>query len=113
MANDWYGSSIETSASDNTPMVDSGTGRTLILRVFEFAINPKEKERPNKQDLFNSHWPQLRIMLWGDGLVANQDVPPKVIVGRRRYRIFILCEPKFRTMVNDKTKTLQELFKQA
>lgn len=112
---DWHNREIQ---SDTVPMFDSGTGRTYIIREFDFAIDPKvakelreKKIKIDKQQLFNSHWGQIRALLWGDGLVANQDYPPKVIVGRKKYRIFILCEPKFRTIVNDKVNTLQEVFK--
>lgn len=111
----WYGTEIQ---SDTTQMVDSGTGRPFILRTFEFAKNPKVQmelrdkkiPQPTKQQLFNTHWPQIRTLLWGDGLVANEEVEPRVVIGKKKYRIFILCEPKFGTIVNDKMKTLQEVF---
>lgn len=116
---DWYGATLET---PGTQMVDSGTGKPYILRTFEFAINPKvakemrdKKQTMDKQQLFNSHWPQIRLMLMSDGLVANEDVPPRVVVGKKRgkgkYRIFVLCEPKAGVAVVDKVATLQDLFK--
>lgn len=114
----WHGREVSTSADEGVQMVDSGVGKPYILRTFEFAIDPmvnekmkKEKQVVDKQMLFNSHWPQIRILLWGDGLVANEDVPPRIVVGKKSYRIFVLCEPKFRTMVADKPQTLQEVFK--
>lgn len=109
----WTGQELQT---ESTPLVDPGSGRKLILRMFEFTINPQKvkeikakKIKLDKQQLFNMHWPQIKTMIWGDGLVANRDVDPRVIIGRKNYRIFVLCEPKFGTMVADKTKTLQEL----
>ena len=105
---EWFGSQIQTEA---TPMIDSGIGRPLILRTFEFAIKPNQQRKVTKQELFNAHWPYIRTLIWSDGLVANTDVEPRVVVGKKRYRIFILCEPKFRTLVADKPKTLQEVFK--
>lgn len=117
MDNTWYGQSLET---DKTEMVEPGTGKPYILRIFDFAINPsiykelKEKKvKPTKQDLFNYHWPHLRTLLWADGLVANEDCPPRVEVSRggKKYRIFLLCEPKFRNIVVDKMQTLQEILK--
>ena len=111
----WYPQQVST---DGVPMVDAGIGRPLILRTFEFSINPvteaKLKEKNitvTKQDLFNQHWPQIRALIWSDGLVANQEVDPRVIVGKTRYRIFILCEPKFRNLVADRPTTLQDVFK--
>lgn len=112
---EWHKQVAET---DNVPMVDSGEGKPYILRTFEFSINPvvaadmkAKKIKIDKQQLFQSHWPQIRTMLWGDGLVANEDVPPRIQVGKVNYRIFVLCEPKFGVIVNDKINTLQEMFK--
>ncbi len=103
---DWYGRDLQTNSD---PLIDSGTGRPMIIRQFQFVFNPNLKQKPTKQDLFNSHWPQMKIMLWGDGLVANTDVEPRMIVGKRKYRIFLLCEPKLRTMVAERPLTLQQL----
>lgn len=113
----WHGRSVETSASDSVPMFDEGTGKHHILRTFEFSINPAvdkqlkdKRQKVDTQTIFNSHWPQISTMLWGDGLVANRDIPPKVVLGRNSYKIFVLCEAKLRTMINEKSKTLQEVF---
>lgn len=116
---DWYASTVETKAE---PMIDPGKGQELVLRQFEFYFDPKalnaigEKRipAPTKQELFNSNWPQMRIMLWSDGLIANQDVEPRIIIGRKRYKIFILCQPRVKAsgvkeMVVDKAKNLSEI----
>lgn len=107
---EWYGATLET---PGTPMVDSGSGRPLILRIFEFAVKPQPSGTPSatKQQLFNLHWRQIRDMIWADGLVANTDVGPRVVVGKKRYRIFVLCEPKFRTMIAERPSSLQDIFK--
>lgn len=105
----WHGTEI---LSDATPMVDTGTGKALILRTFEFAVKPGMIV-PSKQDLFNSHWGYIKSLIWSDGLVANTDVDPRVVIGKKRYRIFILCEPKFRTMIVERPTTLQDIFKRA
>jgi hypothetical protein len=103
--------------TQGTPMVDSGTGRPLILEVFEYFINPirvKELEERkiviSKQEIFDGHWPQIRALIWSKGLVASTDVEPRIVIGKRKYRIFILCEPKFRTVLKDKPQTLQQIF---
>jgi len=110
----WHGAQLGV---EGIPLVDAGVGKPLILRVFEFAINPvKVKELKekgiivSKQEIFNTHWPQIKMQIWGDGLVANEQVDPRVIIGKKRYRIFILCEPKFRNIVVDKPRTLQQVF---
>ncbi len=116
--NSWYGREISTGGEDGTQMVDSGTGKPFILRTFEFGINPQTSKmfkdlnvRPSKQEIFNSHWPQIRTVLWGDGLVANEDVEPRIVIGADKYQIFVLCEPKMRTMVAERPQTLQDVFK--
>lgn len=105
-------------ATDGVPMVDAGTGRALILRTFEFKIDYKKlkvlEEKGitiDKQQIFNSHWPQIKSTIWGDGLVASTDVDPRVVIGKTRYRIFILCEPKMGVMLVDRPTNLQTVFK--
>lgn len=106
----WHGATIET---PTTPMVDSGTGRPLVLRPFRFAKKEDvwAKMTPSNQELFNFHWPQMKAMIWGDGLVANTDVAPRVVIQKKAYTIFVLCEPRFRQMMIDKPRTLQEILK--
>lgn len=111
----WVGQEVATNADDAVPLVDPGTGKTLVLRIFQFAFNPefllKKNQVVNKQDIFNSHWHQMRIELWKDGLVPREDVDPRVVLGRKGYRIFILSEPRLRTTVVEKPQTLQEITK--
>lgn len=109
MKDNWFGTSIET---PGTPMIDSATGKPLILRTFEFAMKPLPPgiPIPTKQQLFNSHWPHIRDVIRFDGLVANTDVEPRVVIGKSRYRIFVLCEPKFREVLIDRPITLQQVF---
>lgn len=113
MDENWFGSTIET---PTTPMVDNGTGRPLILRTFEFAIRPGQLRRPTEQELFNAHWEHIKTAIKFDGLTANTDVDPRVVIGKKRYRIFILCEPRMNSQgvketVIEKAKSLQDVFK--
>ena len=105
-------------ATDGVPMVDAGTGKPLVLRTFEFKLDYKKLKEAedrhvqiDKQMIFNSHWPQIKNLIWADGLVASTDVDPRVVIGKTRYRIFILCEPKFRVVLADKPTDLQTIFK--
>ena len=110
----WYGSTLET---EGVPMIDKGIGTAYDLKVFEYAMKPLAEgvAYPTKQQLFDIHWPEIRLRIWSDGLVANTEVPPRVSIGKRRYRIFILCEAKTNKhgikIELSKTKTLQEIFK--
>lgn len=122
MDNKWFGKDQWTSTdveTEGTPLIDPGTGQPFIIRQFEFSFNPetlKEIKKnklpaPTKQQLFDSAWPQIRIMLWGDGLVAIEEAefPPHIKIGKRKYKIYITCQPRRGTMVNEKPFTLQEL----
>lgn len=115
----WTGQQV--GVNSNIPLVNDGTGKPYIIRQFDFAFDPnvliKIKQKkipvPTKQELFNSNWHQIRITLWGDGLIAIEDelFPPRIVIGRKKYKIILVCEPRFRTMVADKPQTLQEITK--
>lgn len=114
---EWHPMAAQT---DGVPMVDAGIGRPYVLKEYTFLINPgKVKELEEKgitvtnQEIFDNHWPQIRLNIWSEGLVAIQDskYPPRVVISKKVYRIFIVCEPKFGRVVHDKPKTLQEVFK--
>jgi len=90
MANDWYGQQL---VSDDVPLVDAGEGRDIVLREFRFAMLPNAII-PTKQMLFNAHWAYIRDKLWADGLEANEDHAPRVVIGKYAYRIFIVCQLK-------------------
>jgi len=102
----WHADQLETKSD---PLIDSGTGRPYIIRQFDFTFKPGMKKFPTKQDLFNAHWPQIRVLLWSDGLVANEDVEPRVLMNKKKYKIILLCEPKFGRVVMDKPQNLQQI----
>jgi len=109
----------ELGVNSNVPLVDAATGRQQIIRKFEFAVSPfilqkiKQKKipTPTRQELFNSHLQQMRTELWKDGLVPREDIPPSVVVGRKRYKIVLVCEPRLGVAVIERPKTLQDITK--
>ena len=110
----WEGQ--ELGVNSNIPLVDAGTGKQYIIRQFEFEFNPKfikdlkdGKTKLDRQVLFNSHWKQIEVTLWGDGLVPRKDIEPRMMIGKKKYRIVLMCEPRLRTMIADKARTLQEI----
>lgn len=113
----WTGQEI--GVDSNIPLIDAGTGKPYIIRQFEFSFNPemakkiqdKKYPAPTKQELFNSNWRQIQVMLWGDGLVPYQGVEPRMIVGKKKYKIILLCEPRTGVVVANKPRTLQEITK--
>ena len=113
----WIGQ--ELGVNSGIPLVDEGKGKPYIIRQFEFSFNPefrlklrdKKVAMPTKQELFNYHWRQLEAVLWGDGLVPCKEVEPRMVIGRKKYKIILLCEPRFKVLVADRPKTLQEITK--
>lgn len=114
---DWYGKQVDVNS--DVPLVDEGKGSPYIVRQFEFVFSPETLQKirekkipaPTKQELFNSNWRQIQVMLWSDGLVAAQESEPRMIIGKKRYKIILLCQPRQRVMVADRPKTLQEITK--
>lgn len=107
-----YASSLDT---EGTQINDPALGQTRVIRGFEFKMNPEMiKYFPSdRQVLFNNHAKQMTTILWGDGLVPIEDIPPRVIINRKRrtYQIFIPCQAKRDTLFVDKPKSLQEQLK--
>ncbi len=102
----WEGATADVQSD---PLIDSGKGEISILRIFEFAINPAVQYVPTKQELFEYHYPQIVAALWKDGLVENRDVPPRITLGDKKYRIYVTCSAKQGLTVLEKPITLQEL----
>jgi hypothetical protein len=109
----WHGQEIEVSSD---PLVEEGPrGRTIVLRSFYFKANPEimKRDKPTKQQLFNSHAKQIELMLWGDGLIPFHGVEPKLIVSKKRdeYKIFIACEARNGVTITETPTLLQDLTK--
>ncbi len=109
---DWYGQEANVQSG---PLVDSGTGIPVIMRFFEFKANPVnlKRDKPTKQDLFNSHYHQIKTTLWADGLKVLEGIEPAIILSKRKdsYRIMVTCIPKEGVSLLESTQTLQQLIK--
>lgn len=109
-----YGADLDTTP---VPLVDSGTGRTLTLRSFDFAISPNVKLShfpKSKQQIFNDHAKLIKTMLWADGLVpyeGNVRTDPKVIINLkdRSYKIIVVAQARSSTSFYDKPTSLNKL----
>jgi hypothetical protein len=101
----WEGQEIE---SERFEIKDPGVGQPVILRTFEFKINPAlpKNIKPTKQDLFKYHEQMIKTMLWSDGMTILDEKKPKVQISKHqnKYRIFVLCMP--REVLLDKPLTL-------
>ena len=110
----WTEQELAVKAGD--PLVDSGKGKSLVIRVFDFKFEPRVKQadiqraRNNKQEFFNTHAKYIRDFLWKDGLKIREDHDPKLLFKKDGYRIAILCEARLGVNVFEKPTTLQNIF---
>lgn len=112
----WYAQDIEVNSD---PLIDPGTGKAVFIRQFMFKhhqdtlkrIQAKELPSPSDQQLFDQAWSVIRPILWGDGLVANQDITPKIARGNNGYTVIIACEAKLGQTVIDRPNNLTALLK--
>ena len=99
------------------PLIDSATGKKVIIRKFEFewgkkiGLEDKMNAQYNKQAFFNSHAKYIRDFLWKDGLSILENQDPKMIFNKKGYIIAIACEARFGVSIFEKGQTLQDIFK--
>lgn len=85
-----------------------------IIREFMFSFNPetvskirqKQIEAPTRQGLFNAHLKQIEIMLWGDGLVFDTEFQPRIVIGKKKYKIVIVCKQRQGVMLGMANKPI-------
>lgn len=110
----WHGQELSVESDPIDPNDAEWGTKKVIIRWFKFSFNPELKIKPTEQELFNAHAPQIRLELWKDGLIANEDDGPKVIIAKNwkkdGYQIFITTVPKPLTYF-DKPEKLTTLLK--
>lgn len=95
---------------------DEGSGKTIVVRSFDFRANPQafREYTPSKQELFNAHAKQIEEYLFADGLQVMPDVKPQLILSKKRegYRIVVGAEPRQGQIITrrdqDKIQTLSQ-----
>ncbi len=94
---------------------DKGTGQTIDLRFFDFAVNPEafKQQIPTAQELFNTHWKGMLSLMWKDGWKPYEAIEPRFMFSKDRkyYRFIIACIPTMGNVIADKPRTLTELIK--
>lgn len=110
--NEWQGQTVEVQ-SDTHLEDDHGTGEHVIIRQFEFIVNPETfaKHIPTLQDLFNDHQKGIAALLWQDGLTPILEIQPRIVFSKdnRKYSIFVTARPSIGQSVVDTSFTLSEL----
>ena len=107
----WQGSQVQV---ESQPLIDPGVGQPTIIRTFIFKANPEFLKKNkglrgiDKQELFNNHWRLLQIELWKDGLMAVEEVSPKITFRKNHYFIQITCKARFGVIVVDSPQKLQD-----
>lgn len=99
--------------SELTLEADQGDGRAVIVRNFDFKMNPEtwREHQPTKQELLNSHLRQIEILLMKDGLKPFTETEPRVMISKNQqfYRIVVGAEPMKGWLLHDRPKTLSQL----
>lgn len=113
----WTGQEAQVNSD---PIEDSGTGTTRVIRFFEFNLNPAYKGQwMHKQEIFNAHKDQIRTFLWRDGLIPTEDIPPRVLIDKKKgkYKIVVLCEPYsihgVKQTITERAQNVQDIIKNA
>lgn len=92
---------------------DEGYGNAVVIRMFEFGVNPEsfKRHQPTKQELFNSHSKGIEAFLWRDGLQVISEVEPRIVFNKKQttYKIFIGARPKRGEMLTQAPHTLSQL----
>ena len=90
---------------------DTGTGKAVMLKFFEFGANPEAfKARiPTGQELFNAHRHQIEYILSQEDLEIYEGFPPKISISKNKksYRIVVAGLPW--GLSRTKIKTLSEI----
>ena len=109
---EWEGQEMQT---DQKPLMDSGAGKLIILRTFDFQLPPL-KELPTKKQLLDFHKSKIMAFLWRDELTPIQEF--KLAFSKncdcckqenRHFRIFAVCQAKQGSNVLEKPQRLQDI----
>lgn len=108
----WEGEEIQAQSKTKIEE-DQGTGIPVVLRFFEFGVNPEafKNRKPTAQELLNSHLRGIESLLWSDGLTFYKEVEPRLMFSKdnKKYRFIIPCLPT--QALIDTPKTLTQLLK--
>lgn len=108
----WLGQELQVNSD---PLIDLQTGDNVLLRVFDFGANPEnlKRDKPTKQQLFDSHVKQIMTMLWSDGLEPAKEINPLIQISKKKekYRILMWCRAKSGVAWADTPQSLQEITK--
>lgn len=87
---DWDVQEIETKSD---PLIDSGTGKPIILRQFKFTLNPAIKVLPTKEQILTKQYlKDLNNILWAQDLELV--MMPRVVISQKEILVIAPCQPR-------------------
>ena len=98
----WYGNEVST---DAVQMEDTGKGKPIILRCFDFVRNPAV-ELPTDKEVIAEYQKFIDTFLWKDSLVRIQDL--KLVIEKDKFKIFATCQAKAGAVILEKPLTIQD-----
>lgn len=103
-------SSVEAQSQTSLEQ-DHGSGIPVIIRCFTYGINPVafKDHTPTKQELFDNHKRGLEMHLWRDGMIYYDQVPPRIVMGKTQYQIFVAALPAGNNVLLERPQTLSEI----
>lgn len=106
----WEAQQLEVQ-SDTKLESDTGHGQAIVIRQFEFGINPVafKEAPPTRQELFNSHLKGIEMMLWRDGMKIFPDVEPKIKFDATKYTIILAALPMKGHILREVPQTLAQI----
>ena len=99
---EWHGQDIAFQAD---PLQDLGKGKPIILRQFDFAIQPGVS-LPSKDEISESYRKFIDGFLWKDGLRRIRNL--HVVIDKKHFKIFATCQAKTGAVLLDKPLTIQD-----
>jgi hypothetical protein len=104
---EWEGQDIQT---DSVPMINDGSGKAVIVRVFDFMLPPlKDEEIPSDEELIRIHKTKLTAFLWRDELVPVQKFKCVLSNDKKSFKIFITCQAKAGSVILGTPELLQNV----
>ena len=103
-AHKWYGKEDKT---DEKLMHDKGTGKAIVIRLFEFKFPPTLEKLPTKEEILTPEYiKQMQTQLWSDSLRLVME--PRVVIDKEGCKIFAPCEARTGANFIEDPKTIQE-----
>ena len=100
----WYGKEDRT---DEKLMHDKGVGETVLIRLFEFRLNPAIETLPTKEQILTPEYIKyLKATLWADALRLIME--PRVVIDKESIKIFAPCQATTGNNFLEEPKTIQE-----